>query len=58
MIRTAVSTRRLPPFAQTPWLVASGGDDPARPHVEFLGGGFSRLDEADDGFVVKPEAGR
>lgn len=37
--------------------LAGCGDDPDRPYVEFLGGGFVfnyRLAEADYGFVIKP----
>jgi hypothetical protein len=55
--RTAARIRPLFPVALTLWLAACGGDDPARPYVEFLGGGFIfnyRLAEADYGFVVKP----
>ena len=57
MIRDPERAHHLPPFVLALWLAACGGDDPAAPYVEFLGGGFIfnyRLAEADYGFVVKP----
>ncbi len=38
-------------------FTACSSDDPSRPYIEFIGGGFIfnyRLAEADYGFVVKP----